>query len=163
SLRWVGFGALAALGLWYGWPHFHRAPRDDTQQTAATTSNARQAADSQNPGASSSRRRSRQFANGVIPVIAVAARSGDISVNLNALGTVTPLATVTVRPQLSGYLTQVAFTEGQLVKKGDFLAQIDPRPYQIALEQAQGQLARDQALLKNANIDLARYQKLNAQ
>jgi len=68
-----------------------------------------------------------------------------------------------VRPQLSGYLTQVAFTEGQLVKKGDFLAQIDPRPYQIALEQAQGQLARDQALWKNAQIDLARYQKLNAQ
>jgi len=95
--------------------------------------------------------------------MAVQAQAGDISLSLDALGTVTPLATVTVRPQLSGYLTQVAFTEGQMVKQGDFLAQIDPRPYQIALEQAQGQLARDQALLKNAQIDLARYQKLNAQ
>ena len=95
--------------------------------------------------------------------MAVQAQAGDISLSLDALGTVTPLATVTVRPQLSGYLTQVAFAEGQMVKQGDFLAQIDPRPYQIALEQAQGQLARDQALLKNAQIDLARYQKLNAQ
>jgi multidrug efflux system membrane fusion protein len=70
---------------------------------------------------------------------------------------------VTVKPQLSGYLTQVAFTEGQMVKRGDFLAQIDPRPYQISLEQAQGQLAHDQALLREANIDLERYQKLSAQ
>jgi multidrug efflux system membrane fusion protein len=95
--------------------------------------------------------------------MAVHARTGDITVSLDALGTVTPLATVIVKPQLSGYLTQVAFTEGQMVKQGDFLAQIDPRPYQIALEQAQGQLARDQALLKNANLDLARYQKLSSQ
>jgi multidrug efflux system membrane fusion protein len=98
--------------------------------------------------------------DGAIPVIAATAHAGDIPIDLNALGTVTALATVTVRPQLSGYLTQVGFTEGQMVKRGDFLAQIDPRPYQIALEQAQGQLAHDQALLRDANIDLGRYKKL---
>jgi multidrug efflux system membrane fusion protein len=86
--------------------------------------------------------------------------SGDMPVVLNALGTVTPLATVTVKSQISGFLTQVAFQEGQTVKRGDFLAQIDPRPYQIALENAQGTLARDQALLNTARIDLKRYQTL---
>jgi multidrug efflux system membrane fusion protein len=84
-------------------------------------------------------------------------------VTLSQLGTVTPLATVTVKTQISGYLTEVGFTEGQMVKKGDFLAQIDPRPYQVALEQAEGQLAKDQALLKNAQLDLQRYNTLVAQ
>ncbi len=89
--------------------------------------------------------------------------AGDMPVVLNELGTVTPLATVTVQTQISGYLQQVAFTEGQMVKPGDFLAQIDPRPYQAALETAQGTLAHDQALLAEARIDLARYQKLASQ
>jgi multidrug efflux system membrane fusion protein len=87
----------------------------------------------------------------------------DVPLMVNALGTVTPLATVTVQSQISGQLIEVGFTEGQEVKKGDFLAQIDPRPYQIALQQAQGTLAHDQALLQDARIDLARYQKLNRQ
>jgi multidrug efflux system membrane fusion protein len=98
--------------------------------------------------------------DGPIPVIATTARAGDIPISLDALGTVTPLATVTVKSQLSGYLTQVVFTEGQTVNRGDFLAEIDPRPSQAALEQAQGQLTRDQALLDNANIDLKRFRTL---
>src|ERR1700730_5349995 len=88
---------------------------------------------------------------------------GNMPVTLSQLGTVTPLAMVTVKTQISGYLMQVAFKEGQMVNKGDFLAQIDPRPYQVALAQAEGQLAKDQALLKNAQLDLVRYNTLVAQ
>jgi multidrug efflux system membrane fusion protein len=88
---------------------------------------------------------------------------GDIGININALGTVTSLATVTVRTQISGYLQKIVFTEGNEVKKGDLLAEIDPRPYEAALAQAKGQLARDEAALKGAQVDLARYQGLAAQ
>jgi multidrug efflux system membrane fusion protein len=86
--------------------------------------------------------------------------SGAMPVTLEALGTVTPLSTVTVLPQLSGYLTQVAFTEGETVAAGDFLAQIDPRPYQVQLEQYQAQQAKDAATLAQAKSDLARYDTL---
>jgi multidrug efflux system membrane fusion protein len=98
-----------------------------------------------------------------IPVGVALVEKGDMPVTLSQLGTVTPLAMVTVKTQISGYLMQVAFQEGQMVNKGDFLAQIDPRPYQVALEQAQAQLAKDQALLKNAQLDLQRYNTLVAQ
>lgn len=91
------------------------------------------------------------------------AAPGDVAIFLTELGTVTPLATVTVRTQIAGILTQVAFTEGQMVRRGDFLAQVDPRPYQALLDQNEGNLARDQAILANAQLDLARYQKLNSQ
>ena len=87
----------------------------------------------------------------------------DLHVTLNGLGTVTPLATVTIVTQINGQLTEVAYKEGQMVKKGDFLAQIDPRPYQVALKQAQAQYARDTALLKQAQTDLKRYETLNKQ
>ena len=96
-------------------------------------------------------------------VIAVQVQREDVPLMLQAIGTVTPLATVTLRSQISGYLQQLTPKEGQLVRKGDFLAQIDPRPYEASLEQAQGQLIRDTALLKNAQIDFARYQRLIAQ
>ena len=95
---------------------------------------------------------------GVAPAV-----KGDVPVTLNALGTVTSLATATVKSQLSGYLTAVPFKEGQTVKQGDVLAQVDPRPYDVALAQYQGQLQRDQALLENARLDYKRYQQLAAQ
>jgi multidrug efflux system membrane fusion protein len=88
---------------------------------------------------------------------------GDIGINLNALGTVTSLATVTIRSQISGYLMKIDFKEGDEVKKGDLLAQIDSRPFEATLAQAKGQLARDEAMLKGAQVDLARYQGLAAQ
>jgi membrane fusion protein, multidrug efflux system len=88
---------------------------------------------------------------------------GDIGINLNALGTVTSLATVTIRSQISGYLLKVDFKEGDEVKKGDLIAEIDPRPYEATLAQANGNLTRDRALLKGAQVDLTRYQGLAAQ
>jgi len=93
---------------------------------------------------------------------AVAAK-GDIPLFVNALGVVTSLATVTVRTQIAGNLQEIGFQEGQLVKAGDFLAQIDARPYQATLAQAQGQLAKDTALHAQAEADLARYETLSKQ
>ena len=91
------------------------------------------------------------------------ARAGDMPITLIGLGSVTPIATVTVQSQVAGAITKVLFKEGQNVKPGDPLFQIDPRPFQVALEQAQGTLARDKALLANARTDLERYTTLFAQ
>jgi multidrug efflux system membrane fusion protein len=102
-------------------------------------------------------------AGGPQAVGAAKAVAGPMAVTLDELGTVTPVATVTVLPQLSGYLTDVAFTEGQMVTKGQYLAEIDPRQYQILLEQDQGTLARDEAVLGQARSDLARYELLGRQ
>ena len=95
-----------------------------------------------------------------VPVVAAAASTSDVGVQLDALGSVTPVATVTVRSRIDGQLMKVLFREGQVVRAGDLLAEIDPRPAQVQLAQAEGQLARDQALLKNALIDLERYSVL---
>lgn len=100
---------------------------------------------------------------GPMSIVPEVVGKGDIGINLNALGTVTSLATVTIRTQISGYLQKIAFKEGDDVKKGDLLVEIDPRPYEAALAQANGNLARDEALLKGAQVDLARYQGLAAQ
>ena len=94
------------------------------------------------------------------PVATAPVQSGDINVTINALGTVASLATVTVRSQISGYITRIAFTEGQLVNKGDLLVEIDSRPYQLALSQAEGSLKQHQAMLQAAKLDLERYQNL---
>src|ERR1700722_11804681 len=132
---------LLALGLavgWYWWTH-HMA------QPAGHSGSGRAA---QTPPQ---------------PVGAATIDKGDIRVILNELGTVTSLDTVTVLTQISGQLVEVAYKEGQVVKKGDFLVQIDPRPYQAALEQAQGTLAHDQGLLDQAKADLQRYVTLGRQ
>ena len=97
------------------------------------------------------------------PVVAAPVTTGDINITYNALGTVTPLATVTVHGQISGQITQIAFKEGQMVKQGDLLVVIDPRPYQALLDQAEGTQAKNLALLRQAQADLARYQVLAKQ
>jgi multidrug efflux system membrane fusion protein len=104
-------------------------------------------------------------ARGAAPqVVNVAqATSGDMPETLTELGTVSPVATVTVLPQLSGYLTAVGYREGEDVAKGQFLAQIDPRQFEIDLQQAQAQLLKDQSALAQARSDLARYHQLRAQ
>ena len=144
----VGLAALAALA----WYLSHRPATAPTAGAAAP------------PGPAGGR--GGFGARGAAPpstVAVVRARRADVPVLLDSLGTVTPLATVTVRPQVSGVLTQVLFTEGQMVKKGQLLAQIDPRPFQLALLQATGARERDEAQLQNARLTLERYRTLLAQ
>jgi multidrug efflux system membrane fusion protein len=95
-----------------------------------------------------------------IPVVAVQAKKSDFKVYITGLGSVTPVYTVTVKSRVDGQLMEVLYREGQMVNQGDVLALIDPRPFQVQLTQAEGQMARDQALLKNAQVDLERYRVL---
>lgn len=107
--------------------------------------------------------RGHEAEGGPIPVGVARTGVGDIHVRFDALGTVTPLETVTVKPEVSGIVRKIDFKEGQMVRAGDVLMEIDPRPYQAALDQAKGALARDVAQHTNAQIDLKRYQALWAQ
>jgi multidrug efflux system membrane fusion protein len=104
-----------------------------------------------------------EIMGGPLPVSVAKVATADVPVVIDALGTVTPLATVTVRPQVTGPIVKIAFAEGQTIQKGGLLAEVDPRPYQAALDQALGQLGRDQATLAGARTDLVRYKKLLAQ
>lgn len=137
---WIAL-ILLALGAGWGWVHLHRPANEAT-------------------GGGASRSGKPSDIAGKAPVAVGAVATRDLNVTIDALGTVTPLTTVTVVSQISGYLTQVAFTEGQHVKKGQFLAQIDPRPYEALKAQYEGQLAHDQGLLAQAQIDEARYNRL---
>ncbi len=100
----------------------------------------------------------RRGAGGTVTVTSAKATKGDIGVYLNAIGTVTPIFTATITSQVNGIITNVGYREGQFVSKGDPLIEIDPRPYQATLAQAQGTLERDQSVLAQAKMDLARYQ-----
>ncbi|MEM5437334.1 MdtA/MuxA family multidrug efflux RND transporter periplasmic adaptor subunit [Paraburkholderia diazotrophica] len=143
--------AAIVLARWHPWN------RSDAGASAAAGASGAQAARGGRRGGGAA------GANQAQPVHVAAVAQGEMPVVLNALGTVTPLANVTVRTQLSGTLQTVAFQEGQMVKQGDLLAQVDPRPYQISLANAEGTLAKDMALLQTARIDLKRYQTLLSQ
>lgn len=101
----------------------------------------------------------RGAAGGPLMVTPVTANVGDIGVYINALGIVTPLNTVSVLSRITGQIVKVNYTEGEMVRQGDSLIEIDPAPYQAAVDQAEGQLARDQAMLKDAKLDLERYKE----
>jgi multidrug efflux system membrane fusion protein len=107
--------------------------------------------------------RGKKKGGGAIPVGIASVQQGDMGVYINALGTVTPVYSVTVTSRVTGELMEVHYREGQIVHKGDLLAVIDPRPYQAIVTQAEGQLARDRATLKNSYIDLDRYKMIYAQ
>jgi multidrug efflux system membrane fusion protein len=98
--------------------------------------------------------------NQIVPVVVATASKGDLPVFFNGLGTVTAYNTVTVRSRVDGQIVKINFTEGQMVREGDSLVEIDPRPYQVQLEQAEGQLAKDQAQLRDVQVDYERYQQL---
>src|SRR5215467_1205334 len=129
---------------------------------------ARTPSEAANPSAPAASGKGRGGAGGpgmgnfVVPVVVAAAQRGDLPVYFNGLGTVTAFNTVTVHSRVDGQLINVAFREGQYVHQGDLLVQIDPRPFQVQLEQAQGQLARDKANLSNAKITLGRDKTLLA-
>lgn len=99
----------------------------------------------------------------VVSVVTATAKTGNMGVYLSALGTVTPFQTVTIRARVDGHIVKIAFQEGQYVRQGDLLAEIDPRPFEVQLAQAEGQMAKDQAQLKNAQVDFERYKVLLAQ
>src|SRR5213080_2832727 len=145
---WVVVAALAIGGFWY-YRSSHSNSNKDGQAPASAPGNGSSARGGRNGGA-----------NFTVPVVVSTATKGDLPVYLNGLGTVTPLNTVTVRSRVDGQLINVAFKEGQYVKGGDLLAQIDPRPYQVQLEQAEGQLAKDTAQRKDAEANLERYKLL---
>lgn len=134
----------AAVGGYYWWQH-PAAPQTD-QQSGARTPRGK-------GGAEGARRP-------LAPVQAASATRQSVPQYLSGLGTVTAANTATVRSRVNGDLVAIHFTEGQQVKAGELLAEVDPRPYQVALTQAQGQLAKDQATLANARRDLARFEKL---
>ncbi|MBY0275512.1 MdtA/MuxA family multidrug efflux RND transporter periplasmic adaptor subunit [Candidatus Binatia bacterium] len=134
--RWIVLGVLAIVALG-GWRIAATATRDTSAAAHGRDAAAR-----------------------AVPVRAVAAHEGDVRVWLDGIGTVTPLANVTVRTRVDGELVAVHFKEGDTVQQGTLLAEIDPRPFQVQVEQAGGQMARDRALLENAKVDLKRYQTL---
>jgi multidrug efflux system membrane fusion protein len=139
----VALLALGAAAYYYYWPKSGAG-----QDTAAPTTGK-------------GKGRGKGFANP--NVVGARAQKGNIGVYISGLGAVTPIYTVTVKSRVDGQLMNVMFQEGQLVHQGDLLVEIDPRPYQVALDQAAGQLARDEALLKNSRVDLERYKILLSQ
>lgn len=157
--------ALAGGAIW-GWKTFHASD----SQSGQVTPDGKEGSDEQQAPDRNQGKRKHGKGGGFhgqgdrpTPVLAATVTKADIPVVLTALGTATPSAVVTVTSRVDGQLIQVQFQEGQLVKQGQLLARIDPRPFETALGQIQGQAARNQALLKNSQIDLERFKTLQSQ
>lgn len=148
----LAVAALLGFGAWYLWGRGSAATSPDAPKTKAFGGGG--------GGTGAGGRAGRSGGGGSQPVAAATSKPGDVNIVQTALGTVTALKTVTVKPRVDGQLQSVDFTEGQLVKQGDVIAQIDPVPFQVQLAQAEGQLARDAAQLNNARLDLERYRTL---
>ena len=142
---WLLIAVLAVAGFWY-----YRSWHSKTTENPVAAGAPGQS----RPGGPSGP------GNFSVPVVVATTTKGDLPVYLNGLGTVTPLNTVTIRSRVDGQLINVAFKEGQFVKAGDLLAEIDPRPFQVQLEQAQGQLAKDVAQRQDAEVNLERFKLL---
>jgi multidrug efflux system membrane fusion protein len=143
---WVLILGVIAIGIWY---------------FRSSKASGQAAADSAAPAGAAGKGKGGPSAGGPsVPVVVATAQHGDLPVYFNGLGTVTAFNTVTVRSRVDGQLSSVAFKEGQFVHEGDLLAQIDPRPFQVQLEQALGQLAKDQAQRKDAEVNRERYKLL---
>jgi len=150
SLWWLWVLVIVGIvvGVWYF--RGGRTPSEAANPSAAPATPGRGRGGPGSPG----------MGNFSVPVVAAAAQKGDLPVYFNGLGTVTAFNTVTVRSRVDGQLVNVAFREGQFVHEGDLLAQVDPRPFEVQLEQAQGQLTKDQAQRKDAEVNLERYKLL---
>ena len=156
---WIAVAVIVVLAG-AGW-YWHSQRKAAQEGAVAAPAGASGAAGRRGPGAGGGPGGPNAMPRSPVVVNTVGKRNMDVV--LNGMGNVTPVANVTVRAQVSGPLIKVLFKEGQMVKAGDVLAEIDPRPFQAALDQAVGQLARDQALLANARLDQKRYKTLLAQ
>jgi membrane fusion protein, multidrug efflux system len=143
---WLVFLVIVAgVGFW-----FYRGVRSSTEAQGGAGA----------PGAGPGGTQGQGFGPMIVPVVVATATRGDLPVYFNGLGTVTAFNTVTVRSRVDGQIVKINFVEGQMVHEGDALIEIDPRPYQVMLEQAEGQLAKDQAQLRDVQVDYERYQLL---
>ena len=148
--------ALAAAGSWYYWYEWRPAQLAQANPASSSASGRIPGTAPAAPAGSGAR----PAGPAPTPVVAAAARSSDLPILLDALGTVVPTQTVAVKTRVAGLLERVLFKEGDLVKEGQLLAEIDPSQLKVQLAQAEGQLARDRALLENARVDLQRYEAL---
>ncbi|WP_066739402.1 MdtA/MuxA family multidrug efflux RND transporter periplasmic adaptor subunit [Cupriavidus sp. D384] len=160
---WIAVAVIVLLAGagWYWHSHRKAAQEAGAGAPGAASGAAGMGAGRRGPGGTGGPGGPNAMPRSPVVVNTVSKRSMDVV--LNGLGNVTPVANVTVRAQVSGPLLKVLFKEGQMIKAGDVLAEIDPRPFQAALDQAVGQLARDQALLQNARLDQQRYKTLLSQ